>query len=117
MRIKKAPHVGEILGALGNMGSYKSRPRMPGEHEFTLIEQFFLGIFRAVKAPIRMSREFFIALVETVDRHEECIRVGRVKHHRNAKLSGLFEKRSQPLIVHTKKLSIGTAERQPQVLP
>src|ERR1035437_1470165 len=90
---------------------------MPCNHTVPLFKQGGFGDGRTVKTPIRMGSQFFKSLVESVDRSEECIRIGRMKHNRDAQFCGFVKDRSEPLVIDTEQRATCIPHRETQILP
>jgi len=82
-----------------------------------LFQQRGLGVGRAVKAPVRMSRQLFIALVVPIERGKERGGISGMKHGWNTQFRGLVDNRRQPLIVHPQQRAAGIPNRSAKILP
>ena len=79
IRIEQARDLLKVIGIIAHVGRDKDRLRMVLDHMFSLFQQIFPGReARAVKAPLRIPPQFFVPLVEAVDRTEERWRVADV---------------------------------------
>jgi hypothetical protein len=56
-----------------------------------------------------MRAEFFIALVESIDWSEECLRIADVHRNRQSQTAARIPHRIEPLVVHAHEFSRGAA--------
>ena len=99
------------------MRADKQRAGVARKHAVALIEQFTLAVLRALRAPLRVRSQLFIALIASVDRQKKRARVGRVKHHGEAQVGCLFKQRREPLVIDAQQLACGVANMQAKVFP
>src|SRR6516164_9194879 len=90
---------------------------MTREHPVPLLQQFLLAVYRAIEAPVRMRSEFFVSLVEAVDRKEECIGIAGMEHDRDTEGRRLLVQRTQPLVVDPHLTAIRGHDGKTEVLP
>ncbi len=78
--------------------------------------RFFAGKLRAVKTPVRMLGQLFIAFVGVVDGMKECFGVGDVNRDGNAEPSTFFPDGIKARIIHCDQFSGLVANVQAEIL-
>src|SRR5689334_4362437 len=99
------------------MGANESRLGMATQHLVSRFVQFAARRKAATaERPVRMRVQFFPALVETVGRKKECVRIGNVYSDRHTEVPRRFPHGIESRVVDTHQLARAISQTQAEHL-